>query len=336
MKPVSRIMVVGLGSMGKRRLRLLKKLRPELRLCGVDMNMERRAEVETTFGIKTYGSVAQAVPLENPEAAVVSTAPLTHAGIIRECLSAGLHVFTELNLVPDGYMENMSLAKEKGLVLFLSSTFLYREEPRYLIDRAQKSGCPLNYRYHIGQYLPDWHPWESYKNYFVSDARTNGCRELFAIDLPWLCAAFGPIEDAKVLRQKCSRLELSYDDSYMVLLSHKSGCQGSLCVDVVSRKAVRQFELYGEDLYITWDGQPDTLLEWNVLEKKNHPIKLYKEIDHQEGYAEFVIENAYAEELANFLNQVERGTLPLYGFAKDLETLRWIDRIEQMGAGAFC
>ena len=52
---------------------------------------------------------------------MVCTAPLTHAGIITELLQNGLPVFTELNLVPDGYEENIALAKEKGLPLFLSS-----------------------------------------------------------------------------------------------------------------------------------------------------------------------------------------------------------------------
>ncbi len=33
-------------------------------------------------------------------------------------------MFTELNLVADGYEDNMKLADEKSLHLFLSSTFL--------------------------------------------------------------------------------------------------------------------------------------------------------------------------------------------------------------------
>ena len=45
--------------------------------------------------------------------------------IIGELLDAGLPVFTELNLVDDGYDELTAKAKEKGLPLFLSSTMLY-------------------------------------------------------------------------------------------------------------------------------------------------------------------------------------------------------------------
>lgn len=326
---LSTIMVVGLGSMGSRRLRLLRALRPELRLCGVDMDKERCQRAEEAFHIAAYPSISQAIQAEQPEAAVVSTAPLSHAGIIHQCLEAGLHVFTELNLVPDGYTENMALAAERRRVLFMSSTFLYREETRYLIDRCGSYCGALNYRYHVGQYLPDWHPWENYRNYFVGDARTSGCREILAIELPWLCAAFGPIADIQCIHGKSSGLHIPYDDSFMLLLRHEGGHMGSLCVDVVSRRASRQFEAYGENLYLTWQGDPDSLYDWDIEKKENRRIRPYEGgAHHQQGYAGFIIENAYTEELSAFLAQIEQGTVPPYGFEDDLTTLRWIDRIE--------
>lgn len=321
------IMVIGLGSMGNRRLRLLRKLRPGLRLCGVDMDPQRRETARTTHGISAYPTLEEALAAERPEAAVVSSSPLSHAALIRQCLRAGLHVFTELNLVPEGYEENMALAEEMGRVLFLSSTFLYREENRYIMQRAKENGT-LNYRYHVGQYLPDWHPWESYKGYFVGDKRTNGCREVFAIELPWLCAAFGPIEEIRSLHGRFSGLHIAYDDSYMLLIRHRNGHIGNLCVDVISRKAVRQFEMYGKNIFLTWNGRPNTLHDWDPDTKKLRHIKLYEDAEHRDGYADFIVENAYQEELAAFLTQVEEGILPPYGFADDLETLRWIDKIE--------
>lgn len=321
------IMVVGLGSMGKRRLRLLKQLRPGLRICGVDIDERRREDVNSTYEIPVYSQIAQAVVAEHPEAAVISAAPLSHAALIRQCLKAGLHVFTELNLVPDSYRENMKLAEQAGLVLFLSSTFLYRKENRYIIKKAQESGI-LNYRYHVGQYLPDWHPWESYEGYFVGDKRTNGCRELFAIELPWLCAAFGPISETQVIHRRCSGLNISYDDSYMLLLRHRNGHMGSLCIDVISRKAVRLFEMYNENTYLTWGGEPHTLYEWASAAKELQPVGLYDAVEHQDGYAAFTIENAYQEELAAFMKQIEQGEQPSYGFADDLVTLQLIEEIE--------
>lgn len=330
------VMIIGLGSMGNRRLRLLRKLRPQLRLCGVDTNEARRKSAEESHGITCYDDIEKAVRTEEVEAAIVSTSPLSHAALIQTCLEAGLHVFTELNLVPDRYVENMALAREKGRVLFLSSTFLYRGENRYIIDRARTSDDSLNYRYHVGQYLPDWHPWERYQDYFVTDVQTNGCRELLAVELPWLCAAFGPIVDVQVIHKKSTNLHITYDDSYMILLRHGSGHHGCLCVDVVSRKPVRLFELYGENLYLTWGGQPETLREWDFMHNVERSIPLCQETEHRQGYADFIVENAYEAELIAFLAQIEQGIVAPYGFAEDLETLRWIDRIEGRGDRSTC
>ena len=45
------LLVIGLGSMGKRRARLLKRARPQAALCGVDLSPARRAEGEA-LGIR--------------------------------------------------------------------------------------------------------------------------------------------------------------------------------------------------------------------------------------------------------------------------------------------
>lgn len=161
-----KILIVGLGSMGKRRARLTKGIDSSIRIAGVDTAESRRAEA-TDLGLidAAYPSIAEAVAAEAPDAALVCTAPLTHAAIISELLDNSLPVFTELNLVADGYEENMAKAKEKGVLLFLSSTMLYRRETQYIKQQVAAFGKPVHYIYHIGQYLPDWHPWENYKTF---------------------------------------------------------------------------------------------------------------------------------------------------------------------------
>ena len=125
------LLIVGLGSMGKRRARLAKGMDASIRISGVDFAPERRTEAEG-LGITAYESIPAAVADKKFDAALVCTAPLTHAKIISELLDAGLPVFTELNLVDDGYAENIAKAKAKGLPLFLSSTMLYRGETQYI------------------------------------------------------------------------------------------------------------------------------------------------------------------------------------------------------------
>ncbi|MEG1884299.1 MAG: Gfo/Idh/MocA family oxidoreductase [Clostridia bacterium] len=320
--------VVGLGSMGQRRIRLLQKLYPEMSICGVDTQPERRDGAASKWAITVYPDIGYAVDIEKPDAALICTSPLSHAPLIRDCLKKNLHVFTELNLVTDGYLENMDLAEKNGKVLFLSSTFQYRDEPMYMSQQARAQSKKLSYRYHVGQYLPDWHPWENYTNYFVGDVRTSGCRELLAIELPWLIQAFGEIESFCVSKRKLTTLKTTYDDCIHLLLNHKNGNVGSLCVDVVSRKAKREFEVIGEELYITWEGTPDSLKLYDVEKKMEHVVNLTPNIDRQDGYASFVVENAYASELKCFFDVVNGNAILKYGFAEDLKILQLIDRIE--------
>lgn len=330
------IVVIGLGSMGKRRIRLLKqyienevKCENEWKIFGVDSNEERCLECLELYGINTYNSLNTAMESELIDCAVVSTSPHTHSKIIKECLMNNLHVFTEINLLSDGYEENIALAKKVGKVLFLSSTFMYRKEMEYIKKAVCKNSFAGLYRYHIGQYLPEWHPWESYKNFFVGRKDTNGCREIFAIELPWIVDTFGDIKAVHSIHRKVSDLEIDYDDCYQVLIEHTSGVMGNLSVDIVTPKVGRDLEIWSEGFHIGWKGTPDTLTRFCDDTKEEEKVSLYEQVEHKEGYNQFVVENAYYDELVNFIHSVEQKEQPRYSFEKDGKILAWIDEIEK-------
>ena len=320
------IVVIGLGSMGKRRIRLIKEMYPEHVICGVDGREDRRNEATKLFDISCFSSVYD-VDVKM-DCAFICTSPLSHAVIISECLKHGWHVFTELNLVTDKYDENIKLAKENDCNLFLSSTFFYREETRYIGSKITESK-KWNYIYHIGQYLPDWHPWENYKDFFIGDKRTNGCREIMAIELPWLMGAFGEIESTKSVSDKMTELNIGFDDNYMIHIKHKNGNKGTLIVDVVSPVAVRKLEAYAENSYISWNGTPDSIREFNPQTKKLEVVNLNEAAEHKDEYSEFIVENAYKNEIREFFDVVLNGKKPLYGFEQDKKIL---DVIDSMGA----
>lgn len=320
-----KVIVIGLGSMGKRRIRLIKQINEEIEIIGVDFNIERCKETEDRFQIKTSQDMNK---VEGVDCAFICTSPLSHSKIINACLVKGWHVFTELNLISDMYNENIKLANKKNLTLFLSSTFLYRDEVKYIKNKIETVKCKLNYTYHVGQYLPDWHPWEHYKDYFVGDKRTNGCREIMTIEFPWLISLFGNVINFTAIPRKMTKLELDYPDSFSIQVIHSSGSIGMISIDVVSRKPVRNMEIYGEDLYLSWDGSPTGLSDYNFHEKKDKNISLYPLIDTQVGYSSFVVENAYRAEIEDFFDTVKTESKAVYTFKQDKEILQLIDKIE--------
>lgn len=323
-----KVVVIGLGSMGKRRIRLIRQYDETIEICGIDTSEERRKQAEQEYGIETLAGL-EYVQENVYDCAVVSTSPLSHSSLIRSCLEKNMHVFTEINLVADGYDDNMRLAEEKDRVLFLSSTFLYREEINY-IDRAVRgSKCPISYMYHIGQYLPDWHPWENYQDYFVGNRNTNGCREIFAIELPWVLHTFGEVQTVHAVKGKNTGLSIDYPDSYLVTLEHTNGNRGVLAVDVVSRKAVRKLEVFSEDLYLSWEGTPESLRYYDYERKEENAVDLYESIERKEGYNSFIIENSYLHEVEAFFAQIKQQIMPVHDFEKDKRVLALIDAIER-------
>lgn len=323
-----KIIVIGLGSMGKRRIRLISEHK-DVELFGIDSQEFRCTEVKEKFGITCYSCIDEACSAHDIEAAIISTSPLSHASIIKDCLEHNLHIFTEINLVQDGYAENMALAKSKKKVLFLSSTFLYRKETQTIIEKVHAAKCPLNYIYHVGQYLPDWHPWESYNNYFIGNPNTNGCREIMAIDLPWIVTAFGPIKNVNVMKSKNTGLNIQYNDNYLIMLEHENGTKGVFAVDIVARKPYRHIDVYGETLQLSWNGTADSLYEFDIENRQEANITFEDASEHVEGYAAFITENPYREELNAYLKQIaDCNFYPAWDFEKDKIVLDWIDKIE--------
>ncbi len=318
-----KILVVGLGSMGQRRIRLLKKLDSTVDIIGIDTNAERRQYAADKYGIRLSSSLVDALK-EKIDGAVICTSPTTHAAILKELIEHHVIAFTELNLVRDDY----ETFKQHDQEVFLSSTLLYRKDIQYVINKCQ--GQRVNYIYHVGQYLSDWHPWESYKDYFVNNKETNGCRELFAIELPWIVEAFGKVVDTSVVKDKITSLDIEYNDNFLVLLQHSNGTKGLLAVDVAARKAVRRLEVYSEQIHLFWDGTPQSLKDLDIQRGEFNSISLYASIERDRNYSENIIEDAYQDELYAYLEVIKNSNRNLvkYSFEKDDYILSLIDKLE--------
>lgn len=322
-----RIVIVGLGSMGKRRLRLLRHFFPNATIAGIDAKESRRSNV-SEFNIEVFSDLPDAISKFRPDVAFICTSPLAHDNLTETCLSHGIHVFSEINLVKNGYLKNLMLAREKKLILFISSTFLYRKEIDYLRSKVCFSDICL-YTYHVGQYLPDWHPWESHKDFFLSDKRTNGIREILAINLPWLFETFGPIQEVFSFGNKITELDIDYLDCRVIAIRHQNGTIGTFTADLVSREPICSLRIENENFLIKWDGKPDSLYEYSISDKNWAQIKLYNSIDKLTKYSENIIEDAYRAEIEDFLDAIQYDTETKWSFEKDINVINLINKIEK-------
>ena len=113
------------------------------------------------------------------------------------------------------------------------------------------------------------------------------------------------------------------------MLVHENGTKGVFAVDVVSRKPYRHIDVYGEHLQLSWNGTADSLNQYDIENKQDINISLEDASEHIEGYAAFVTENPYREELNAYLKQIsDSNSVPAWDFEKDKIVLDWIDKIE--------
>ena len=113
------------------------------------------------------------------------------------------------------------------------------------------------------------------------------------------------------------------------MFEHENENFGSLAIDVMSRKPVRNLEIFGENIYLSWNGTPDGLKRYNYADKKEENISLYNEINKNSDYASFIIENAYESELRTFLDQIYGKDKSRYTFGDDLKVISLINQIEK-------
>lgn len=321
--------VFGLGSMGKRRIRLIKKIVKNAKIFGVDLKIERALKAEKEYQLNgIFADFQDVITNIKPHAVIVCSSPLEHLETVKEALEIGVNTFSEINLSSDGYNDIIKLANQNNKIAFLSSTLLYRKEIKWIKENYIRGRS--FYRYHVGQYLPDWHPWESYKDYFVGKKETNACREIMAIEFPWIIDTFGEVEEFHVIKSKKTELEIEYPDVYQILFKHKTAVTGCITIDLVSRKAESKLEIISEKNFIKWEGTPETLFSFNKNKKSFEKVKLYDDVERTECYQESIIENAYESELLCFIRCIkEKKNISKFNYEDDQKVLDLINKIEE-------
>lgn len=318
---------IGLGSMGKRRIRnLLFHKIPEADIFGFDIDKKRCEEAEKLFKIKTLTDFEIASNQVNPDAYIISTPPNLHSKYFLDAAKKKKHFFVEVTTTDDGYRELPDFF-DGTFVAAPSCTYRYFEPIKLMKNMIAdgKIGKVETFCHHMGQYLPDWHPWEDYRNFYVAKHETSACREMVPFELSWIQWVIGEkILDARGFSAKVSDFDIETDDVYAAALSG-NGVLGTLLVDVVSREPMRDFRVLGTEGIIEWELTKHEIRlkrpkeKWQVVKlASGKKVKGYKT----------TTEEMYEDEMKDFLDAVLGKTDYPYTFAEDQYNLDLAKKIE--------
>ncbi len=327
-----KFLIIGLGSMGKRRIRCLKALGFN-KIIGYDINQDRGVDVAKKYSIQICGeNLSETIEKENIDGVIISTSPEQHVKYINMCIDRRVSCFVEASVTDiNGLKKAKDKADKLNISICPSCTMKYYNGPRTikeLIVGEQTIGKCLYFNYVTGQYLPDWHPWEDINDYYVSKRETGGGRELVPFELTWLNDTFGIPKIINATKRKLSDMDADIDDFYNFTLQYNE-CVGNITIEVLSRPvATRKFLAVGSEGLLSYCGSTNKIIVEKVGENEKWEMTL-EAGNKEDGYIN--PEEPYVSEIKDFINTIRYSNANAFPshLSDDIMILELLEAIEQ-------
>ncbi len=257
---LNRVLIVGLGSIGKRHLRLARELLPE-----ADIRVLRH---QTSNEIPEYANGCVFTVEETlaflPNIAVIASPAPFHIVTAQALAAAGVHLLIEkpLSASLNGVTQLIETCQKQRAVLltgynlrFLPSLQRYRE----LIGEGV-IGKVLSVRCEIGQYLPSWRPESDYRQGVTANKKLGGGALLeLSHEIDYLYWIFGEVEWVTSILSRQSGLEIDVEDTAHLILGFPPQVDGhqliaTLNLDLIRHDTTRACIAIGEGGSLRWDG----------------------------------------------------------------------------------
>jgi len=325
-----KFLVIGLGSMGKRRIRCLKALGYE-DIIVYDVRADRCSEAIDTYNVACANEISNSL-FSKIDAVIISTPPDQHAKYAKIAIENLKPAFIEASVILE---EVLQIKEYNTNNTFIAPSCTFRFHPIIKdiksIITSGKYGKITNFSYHSGQYLPDWHPWENVKEFYVSNRNTGGAREIVPFELTWIIDIMGWPIDIKGYFQRTIDFGIDIEDTYAFVLKF-NGMAGSIIVDVAARYAIRSLLINLESGQIQWRWDESCFHLYEV--ETNRWIKFQQpEFQSAIGYNKNIGERMYIEEIKSFIEGINSASQYSNNIDDDIKILQLLNQIENSDGG---
>lgn len=304
---INRVLIVSLGSIGRRHLRNLRALRPDAHIAVLRQHTLVENDTFPDGAVQQFTTLEQVLAYK-PDAAIIAGPSTTHLDIAIHLAKAGVHLLIEKPLAdkPEGLDVLIELCKQHGLVLMTGYNLRFLPSLREIhrLIKTEAIGSVLGVRAEVGQYLPDWRPLSDYRQ-TVSAQRALGGGALLELshEFDYLYWLFGAPARVTARGGHYSQLEIDVEDMVEITLEYLSPARLiNIHLDLVQRAPTRRCRFIGDAGTLLWDGITDQ-------------IECYKaETGQWEIFNEFVCNDRnqmYLDELQHFFKCIEQGETPL-------------------------
>ena len=274
---LKQILFIGLGGAGQRHLRLFKenlvdenvefiayRSTNKTPLLNPDFSVNHEESLESVYGIKVYNDLNEALSLK-PDLAVISTPSSMHLKYAQLCAEKSIDVFVEkpLSNSTEGLQELKETVERNKVAIQVGLQRRFHPHLSRVNDiiKSGELGQVLTVNFTVASYIPRWHPYENYLDLYACRKELGGgvlLTEIHEIDLAvWY---FGMPNSVVCIGGTYSDVGMDVEDTVRLTLDY-SKFSVQINLTFWQKHHERNLSINGEDGYLSWDQDDDTLKE---------------------------------------------------------------------------
>lgn len=315
------ILIVGLGSIGRRHLFNLRDLGwRDIRLLRSNRSTLPAADLGDWPVSRSLAEALEA----RPRAVIVASPTSLHLHAALPAARHGAHLLIEKPLSHNliGCVELQEIVRERGVAALVGHQFRFdpglRALKQWIDDGAV--GEVLTAQAHFGEFLPGMHPWEDYRHGYAARPDLGGGVLLTLCHpfdyLRWLCGDFTVVSATE---PRLNPLQLSVETCVDVSMAFAAGASGHVHVDFLQQPAEHRLQIVGTAGTATWLAHTHTA-------RLYRPAKGWIEAVAPPGYTR---NSLFVDELRHFLACLDGDARPVCTIDDALATMRVIAAARQ-------
>jgi predicted dehydrogenase len=256
-----KVLIAGLGSIGRRHLRNLLALGER----DILLYRTRQATLPEAdlAGLPVEIDLAAALAWR-PQAVIVSNPTALHLEVAIPAAEAGCHLLLEkpISHSLEGVDRLQEAVQRSGARVLVGFQFRFHPGLRQASQLLQAGaiGRPVSARAHWGEWLPGWHPWEDYRaGYSARPDLGGGVVLTLSHPLDYLRWLLGEVTDWWAFTARLGDLQLEVEDTAEIGLRFANGVLGSVHLDYNQLPPTHTLEIIGTRGTLRWDNSTGAL-----------------------------------------------------------------------------
>jgi len=320
---VTRILISGLGSIGRRHLKNLVALGQEDIVLHRSGNGTLADDDLEQFEFES--DLERALERWHPQAVLVTNPTALHLKVAIPAAQAGCHLFIEkpVSHSKHGIGDLEAAAKSGGGQVLIGYHFRFNPGLRAIKEWLREGviGRPLSARVYWGEYLPDWHPRQDYRTSYSARSDLGGGVVLtLSHPFDYLRWLLGEISEVQATIANSGSLGIVVEDTASIVLDLERGLIANVQLDYLRRPPAHELEIIGTEGAMQWDALSGHARWYNPKDAR------WNELPPPAGFERNAM---FMDEMRHFLALIAGEVKPACGLTDGIRALEIVEAVHE-------